>query len=200
MDDGFPDSLHAWNDVYSGIYERHYSIKRGDVIYDLGANVGHFTEMAVSKVGPAGVVYTFEPENRNFGELECRCRGFANVSMHHAAALFSDDPCSLFLNRLNCGGHSLLDWGVLYETQPCEGIDIGKFITNRGHPPSFIKIDTEGSEVEILKSLVQHGIICPMAVECHNHDLYKECVEIIAGTSMRWIDGDSPVGVNYVMP
>lgn len=200
VNDGFPESPHARNDVYSGVYERHYSINPGDVVYDLGANVGHFTEMAVAKVGPTGALYAFEPENRNFSELERRCGHHTNVVMHRAAALHSEGPCSLYLNRLNCGGHSLLDWGVFHETQPCKGIDIGRYITSRDAKPSFIKIDTEGSEVEILRSLIQNGISCPMAIECHNHDLYKECVELATSAALRWIDGDSPVGVNYIMP
>jgi predicted methyltransferase len=44
-------------------------VKEGDVVVDLGANVGYFTLLTAKLVGRKGKVYAFEPEPRNYGYL-----------------------------------------------------------------------------------------------------------------------------------
>ena len=43
-------------------YERHYTIKEGDIVIDAGAYLGHFTVYAALRVGPTGRVVAFEPD------------------------------------------------------------------------------------------------------------------------------------------
>jgi len=43
-------------------YEKHYSIKEGDIVIDAGAYLGHFTIYAALRVGPSGKVVAFEPD------------------------------------------------------------------------------------------------------------------------------------------
>lgn len=43
-------------------YEKHYSIKKGDIVIDAGAYLGHFTVYAALSVGPTGRVVAFEPD------------------------------------------------------------------------------------------------------------------------------------------
>src|SRR3990172_6973241 len=50
-----------------GVYERHLqsviwnALAPGDVVYDIGANIGIFTLLASRRVGSSGHVYPFEP-------------------------------------------------------------------------------------------------------------------------------------------
>src|SRR5574341_673203 len=44
-------------------------IKKGDVVYDIGAHVGFYTLLASELVGPSGQVIAFEPLPRNLGYL-----------------------------------------------------------------------------------------------------------------------------------
>jgi len=45
------------------------SIKPGDVVFDIGANVGPFSLIAATRVGAAGRVYAFEPGYASFARL-----------------------------------------------------------------------------------------------------------------------------------
>ena len=48
---------HAW--IRTGM-------KSGEVVYDIGANIGVFTVLAARDVAPGGKVYAFEPHAANF--------------------------------------------------------------------------------------------------------------------------------------
>jgi FkbM family methyltransferase len=62
--------------------------KPGDAVADLGANIGMYALELSTLVGPAGMVYSFEPIAANFQILEdvVRKRGLSNVQLYRAAA------------------------------------------------------------------------------------------------------------------
>lgn len=45
------------------------SLRSGDVVYDIGANIGLYTIVAASGVGPSGHVFAFEPHGANVPSL-----------------------------------------------------------------------------------------------------------------------------------
>ena len=63
-------------------------LARGDVVLDVGANVGVFSLLAASLVGPEGQVHAFEPLRRNAVLLERSAQesGLRNVAVVNAAA------------------------------------------------------------------------------------------------------------------
>lgn len=60
------------NDVY-GDFETNIMknyIKEGDIVIDVGANIGYFTLLFSKLVGENGKVFAFEPESKNFELLK----------------------------------------------------------------------------------------------------------------------------------
>ncbi len=49
-------------------------INEGDVVVDLGANIGYFSLLAAQLVGARGKVYSFEPEPKNYHYLQRNIR------------------------------------------------------------------------------------------------------------------------------
>src|SRR5262245_37976665 len=45
-------------------------LRRGDVVVDVGANIGYIAAVALSAVGREGEVHAFEPVTRHFERLE----------------------------------------------------------------------------------------------------------------------------------
>src|SRR3989304_509633 len=45
-------------------------LRPGDIFMDIGANIGYFTLLAASCVGPAGHVHSFEPNPETFKGLQ----------------------------------------------------------------------------------------------------------------------------------
>lgn len=75
-------------------YEAHLAavlrkaLRPGDTFLDLGANIGYFTMLAASLVGPSGRVIAFEPRHDNVAllRLSARENGFGCVEVHPLAA------------------------------------------------------------------------------------------------------------------
>src|SRR5947207_14925714 len=51
----------------------------GNVAVDAGANIGIYSQFLARCVGPAGVVYSFEPSPENFERLRTVSLGFSNM-------------------------------------------------------------------------------------------------------------------------
>ena len=63
------------------------AVKPGQVVFDVGANVGHFTLLAGKHVGASGRVHAFEPAPEEYRKLcaNVSLNRFSNVLMNHVA-------------------------------------------------------------------------------------------------------------------
>jgi FkbM family methyltransferase len=131
-------------------------IRPGDCIWDVGANVGLYSELFAEAVGPAGTVVSFEPAPDSVTAIEARRSGSsARASWQIVSGALADNDGQAWLsvasgstapdNRLAAGSGS--------STIPVPTFR-GDSIVNSGHPsPSVIKIDVEGFEGEVLDGL-----------------------------------------------
>lgn len=143
------------------IYERGLTediisrVGKSDLAIDIGANVGYFTCLFASLVGEYGEVIAFEPNSQNYELLRknISINGFSNVTCINSAVGSISDQKELFLSRNNTGAHSLRKELVPnlneLESEEVNIISLSTFIGKR--PVSFIKIDVQGYEIEVLK-------------------------------------------------
>lgn len=181
----YPGDENAMTDVESGYYGKYYEFKPGDVVVDIGAHVGFFTEWVLPKIGFTGNVIAIEPHPRNYDELVTRTAEYPNVHRIKAAASSKDDAGILYVNSHNSGAHSLSD-GIdtnhyLYNL-PVRCINIGRYLSLSPYSTnlSFVKIDTEGAEGIILISLRDYGVNPKaFAIEIHRDSLMTHCKSIL---------------------
>jgi FkbM family methyltransferase len=121
-----------------------------DVVLDIGANIGAHTLFLAKAVGPNGQVHAFEPQRIVFQTL---C---ANMALNHIANAFCYNialgkssgtvlvPQVRPWDRFNFGGLSLgsNQFGEVVEVKTIDGLNLSAC--------SFIKIDTEGMELDVL--------------------------------------------------
>jgi FkbM family methyltransferase len=127
----------------------------GDVVWDVGANIGHYSLSFSKSVGPSGKVFAFEPGEGNLRELRSACGGTPNVRICE----FGLSDKSERRRFLQGGDNST--WRVLLPNEPApEGVvevDLrtGDEIIQGGQAdsPNVIKIDVEGHELSVLKGL-----------------------------------------------
>ena len=140
-------------------------IRKDDVVYDIGANIGLYTRLMRQWFG-ASYIYAFEPmaENRELLEENIRLGNMGGVCEISPLAL-SDAPGkeelqiddmnsgSAVLNSISGGEASSgrAHFGLPPKTETVELETLDAFAKRPGvRPPGMMKIDTEGAEVKIL--------------------------------------------------
>jgi FkbM family methyltransferase len=120
------------------------SIDRGDVVIDVGANIGAYTVQASKKVGDGGLVLSFEPEPENLRILEknIAINNCFNVRIFPYALSDTEGKTELFLREAP-GSHSILGGSEAVVSVPARRLDsvIGESSIDR---VKVLKIDVEG--------------------------------------------------------
>ncbi|MGQ9732366.1 MAG: FkbM family methyltransferase [Candidatus Zipacnadales bacterium] len=129
-------------------------LQEGMTVIDIGANVGAFCMAAGWRIGPTGTLVAIEPEEDNLRALR---RTLANCSAKviiiPAAAGRSNERIQLYKNPRASGMHtvvpSLIRAGAGMSIVDQRSVD---FLVEKWElpDPSFIKIDVEGAELEVL--------------------------------------------------
>jgi FkbM family methyltransferase len=128
-----------------------WSVRPGEIVYDVGAHAGFFTLLFARLTGAEGRVYAFEPVDANWSRL-CRnvaVNGLANVHPRRIAISdgagyvpFAAGPTSLQGRIAGASEHG---------TNATPATTIDDLVRDGCAPPSFIKIDVEGAEAAVLR-------------------------------------------------
>jgi FkbM family methyltransferase len=168
-----------------GTYERHVQrlfcerIHPGDVVLDIGANVGFFTLLASKLAGPDGHVHAFEPVPRNLHYLDqhIRLNGIANVSVH-PLAIASASGSARFRSGQHPSMGQLAGAGELHVvTASLDDL----IASGRIRKPAFIKMDIEGAESEALRGAAT--LLCATGItivlSTHGYAQHELCCSIL---------------------
>lgn len=123
-------------------------LKPGDVVYDIGANIGYHTALFGSLVRSSGKVYAFEPQPALLPNLRRTIAGIPSAALLELA-LSNTETC-LELHVPSHGYHMLAsvgDPGVDSHVVACKTATLDT-LHGAGQiaAPDFIKIDVEGAE------------------------------------------------------
>lgn len=136
-------------------------IKKGDCIYDIGANVGFYSLFFSRLVGENGQVHAFEPSLRETAMLSQNIinNQIQNVSINQCAV--SDKTGYLWFNvfsRSEDGVYNSLgeinhptDTGKLKQRIQIRTIQLDDYLASFKNIPYLIKADTEGAETLLLQ-------------------------------------------------
>lgn len=140
-----------WEKLTTNLFEK--VVKEGDVVLDLGANLGYFSLLAARLVGSKGKVYAFEPEPRNFRLLlkNIELNGYHNIVPAQKAISNKAGKVELFLSDGDSGAHTIRqhhDKSNFRESVEVESVNLDEFFAGKSHPINVIKMDIEGAEPE----------------------------------------------------
>ncbi len=152
------DDLAVGRYVRADNYEREVAavfrrlLKPGMGVLDVGANIGYFTMLSASLVGPGGHVTAVEPNDRNVRLLEAsrRLNGFGCVSVLQVAAGRESGLLTLNTSHSNgtTSGLGATQRAVLAaRTIPALRLDS---VLDQDRRINLIKIDVEGAEYNAL--------------------------------------------------
>lgn len=172
----------------------------GGTFYDLGAHYGFHTIFGARLVGPAGVVYAFEPQPKNREHLVRNIA--ANGLEHHVvvwpAAVSDEDGEAEFhiaTERSDLGKLSTevdhAEWNdqrIAFERVRVPTVRLDTFVQQWGiRPPTCIKIDVEGSEAKVLRGAM-HTLQTykpVLILSTHGTRMLLACLEILTETKYQ---------------
>ncbi len=154
----------------------------GDVIYDVGANIGIIgLLLAQHPKGRGSRVHSFEPEPRNFGQLRRNIAKnglIGRVSPHQVALADEPGEVELFVRGgPGEGRHSTVAAEGSTGSIPIRAETAAGLAAAVGEVPDLMKIDVEGAEGRVLSgmaSLLQNRTPREIFLELHpkgDHDL-----------------------------
>jgi len=123
----------------------------GDVVVDVGANIGIYSEFLSRCVGPTGVVHSFEPSPDNFKRLRAATRKLSNVRLSQAAVGEHSGNSELYLSdKLNVDHRAYMANGDSRRTVPIEMVALDDYF-KPGERVDLIKMDIQGYELHALR-------------------------------------------------
>ena len=154
--------VRAYRRLTNSAYEQEFDrsliayIRDGDVVWDVGANVGFFTGKFSQSAGTSGKVIAFEPAPDTFLTLKSEAAAWPNVTVENIAladfqgesSFRASDTVNDPTNGLRAsddGSSATVKVAVTTGDQYCQ--DHAERI------PTVIKIDVEGFELEVLRGL-----------------------------------------------
>lgn len=136
--------------------------REGDIVFDIGANIGFYTALFSKLVGKAGQVHAFEPSLRELRFLaeNSLFTSHKNVYLNHLAVssqntfrefrCFDDEMLGAY-NTFGIPSHPKVQGinSIAYVTRT---ITLDTYVQLFGNlSPSLIKVDVEGGELEVLE-------------------------------------------------
>jgi FkbM family methyltransferase len=166
--------------VYEILIRRDYladgiTIRPGDTVVDIGANIGSFTVLAAKAVGTHGRVISFEPVAETFARLEenVALNDYRNVECRRAAIDAQEGTLTLRLGTKSAQATAYLESPMHasgnIETAPCITLERA-FQDHHLQRINLLKVDCEGSEYAIFETLSPSlaARIDQIAVEVHD--------------------------------
>ncbi len=170
-------------------------LKFGNIVFDIGANVGYYTLLASKLIGEKGKVFSFEPVVRNlvFVYDHVRINKLKNViilpfacSEQSKLEIFSFGPdCAqghitknVIASEINSDTHTFVNT-----------IKVDEFVSKYKILPDIIKMDVEGAELLVLKGAKETLLKCKPKIflSIHSAELELSCKEYLKDFSYNFI-------------
>lgn len=165
------------------------TLSKGQVFFDIGANVGYYTILGSRLVGAQGIVVAFEPVIRNLSYL------YQHVLLNkaHNATIISA-ACSDAVSFVSFTSGNNYATGFLAtehshqiasnkSTTIVPTITVDKVVQQLGVSPHVIKIDVEGAEFSVLKGAQStlYETKPRIFLSVHSEVLKLACLEYLDG-------------------
>ncbi len=137
------------------------AVRKGDTVFDVGANRGIHTVLLSNLAGPTGAVHAFEPVPPTFAKLienVSSKKRFDNIKLVNSAV--GDSIGTITINmpdgddgQASMAKHDAGSWkdASKISTFSCAVTTLDAYTASVPKPPDFIKCDVEGAELLTLR-------------------------------------------------
>ena len=167
------------------------NLKDCDVFIDGGANIGFYTLLASDLVGLNGSVHSFEPGKDTFNILKTNSQSKANVHLNELALWQRTEQVYFSSQDIKDNLYGSITDSNDAKSIVTEAISIDDYCERNQITPTVIKLDTEGTEVSIIKGSLntikntQPIILVEILAESIKTGLYEEFVSALSPYSYK---------------
>jgi len=132
-------------------------LKEGDVVLDIGANIGYYALIESRLVGNSGKVYAIEPVSRNFKTLKrnIKLNACKNVEIFRLAVGDKDGKSRIYVSdKSNLSAMERISGGDLVGVEDVDVVTVDSFLKDKPIP-NLIRMDVEGYEYYIIKGMTK---------------------------------------------
>ena len=176
-------------------------VKKGDIVVDIGANIGYYVLLEAQLIGDTGKIYAIEPVPSNYELLRknIQINGYSNIESYQFAIgdAHGFHPIVLSTHR---NKPTLRDVAGTNKEKYMTGktmvevVTLDDFLKNKPYP-NMIRMDVEGYEYQIIrgmKNTLQRKLPLTLCIEFHFHLLRKrestEILETLMSTGFQIVD------------
>lgn len=173
------------------------SLRAGDSVWDVGANIGYLALVAAGMVGPRGHVVAIEPDPDCAAAIRTNAAlNGLDTTIEVVEAAASDRSATadlvvvadrLWTRLASVGDHDLHERTVQVRTIALDDV--------RASPPTLVKIDVEGAELAVVAGMARLLREARPIVVCEMHGRNAEFCALMedAGYVVSNLDGPEPV-------
>lgn len=158
-------------------------LRPGDIVFDVGANIGYTSLLFSTQVGEAGKVVAVEPSRRSYELMTRALRDRNNVVCLNLAASDQPGEIAFFVPKSLDLASCLPVAGADHLQVQCDTVDR---IADIHGAPNFVKIDVEGYEPNVFRGMSKtlgHDPRPIVIFEALSVKAVKECLTILDGLS-----------------
>lgn len=180
------------------------AVHPGDVVWDIGANVGVYSEIFCRQVGSSGTVVAFEPFADSCAQIRQRLADCSWLRVENIALGEVDTQGRLVMGPASVENHLETEADKQQgdsDSVPVEICRADTMLNRLGRTPNVVKVDVEGFEEEVLNGMhqtLQQPDLRAVLVEVHFMKLEQRGREkapiriekLLAGKGFRtqWVD------------
>ena len=173
----------------------HFTPEQGDIVIDIGANIGRYTIISSKRVGTKGKVVAIEAHPGNFEILNrnIKLNQLTNIIPLNYAAYSKETKIKLYVPDEESGYtiyHTLMErTGKKFVEVNANTLDYLLQLNQiRQEEVNWIKIDVEGAEFEVLKgatNVLSKSKDIALLIEVHGQNNYRPLVEFLSSYNFK---------------
>ena len=180
-------------------------LRKGNVVVDIGANIGYYALMEARLVGKRGKVYAIEPSPSNLDSLKnnIKLNNYENIETYQIGIGDKEGIIKMYLSPYsNLNSLILLKNRKIIDIINIRVTTLDNFLKNKKYP-DLIRMDVEGYEYRIIKGMrntLQAKKPLKLFIELHPHIMKKKQTIYVLKTLMTHSFEVKKVTRSFTMP